>query len=296
MLADVVVALDKVLVGVLFKRRSVEGQLAPRTVWQRNMLQDVCSDRAESSGGNLIVLERGSRDGVDELSARQKVGKVTSAFRHGGHKLHLAVVRGAGARALVRAEIEKLVLQDRTTDAAAELVLLQWIGRCGEIVGGIQCIVAYILKCASVNVVSAGFTDHVHDATRRITVSGAHVVGVEIELLHRVGIWERQIGVNIGVVEIHAIQQIRYAVRSAPIHLCILLAGKCSAFAVGAAILRSYIGRTGNEEDQLLHLATVQRNRDDALLIDELPNSGGICGHQRCIGSHRNLFGDRTYM
>lgn len=78
----------------------------------------------------------------------------------------------------------------------------------------IERIVAQIIECASMNVIREGLADDIDDSTRGILMRGAHAIGIDIEFLFGIGIGKEQIGVDIEIVEVDAIQKVGDAIRA----------------------------------------------------------------------------------
>jgi len=88
------------------------------------MLQKIVGHRAETIAGDLVVGKRRTGLRIDQLGRRQQIGEVTPAFCRSRNELYLPVGGCIGSRALVRSEIKQAVLEDRSPDAPAKLVLL----------------------------------------------------------------------------------------------------------------------------------------------------------------------------
>ena len=95
--------------------------------------------------------------------------------------------RNARARALVRAEEEELVFDDRPADSAAELVALQRVLFGREEVARVQGAVAQELERAAVQFVRARLGHHVDDAATRVSVLRAEVARLQAEFLEESG-------------------------------------------------------------------------------------------------------------
>ena len=78
---------------------------------------------------------------------------------------------------------------------------------------------------------------NIGDSARRVSISSAHVIRLHIEFLQSVGTGEWQVGVDIHVVVVHAIQQVVDAVGATAIDFGILLTRQHAAFTIGAAVL-----------------------------------------------------------
>ena len=93
-------------------------------------------------------------------------------------------------RALIRAEVEQVVLLDRAADAASELVALELLLRRGEKVPRVHVAVAQELEHIAVNLVRAGLGHHVDHSADRVAVFRAHIAVLDAEFLNGVGIRE----------------------------------------------------------------------------------------------------------
>src|SRR5207247_10609776 len=99
-------------------------------------------------------------------------------------------VGAALPRALIAAEKERAIVDDRTARRAAELVIAQrWFGQAaalGEEIVGLETFVAKELETRAVDGVRAGLDDHADHAACRASVFGAVIRGLHLELLNRV--------------------------------------------------------------------------------------------------------------
>src|SRR5207245_6580680 len=94
----------------------------------------------------------------------------------------------AELRALVRAEEEEPVLDNRPAQAAAVLIALELIRSQGEKVAGVEGAIAQELERRSVESVGSRFRHDVDYGPGSPAIFGAVVVGLDTELVQRVRI------------------------------------------------------------------------------------------------------------
>src|SRR5207249_12103658 len=87
--------------------------------------------------------------------------------------------------ALIAAEEEQLVFDDRRTNRAAELVAVQTVALGREEVAGVEAPVAQELERVAADPVRAGFGDHVHSRGGVVTVPRRQRARLDLELLQR---------------------------------------------------------------------------------------------------------------
>ena len=142
------------------------------------------------------------------------------------------------------------------------------------------------------NLIGAGLAHHVDHAAHGVAILGAHVRSLDAELRNGVRVGERQVRVHISVVVGHAIHLVVDAFRKCSAGFGVLLARVSTALAVGPAIVRCGVGDTGGEEDQLLHLAAIERQIDNLPLVDDLADGGRLGGHERGVAGYGHLLRD----
>src|ERR1019366_1250265 len=130
--------------------------------------------------------------------------------------------------------------------------------------------------------------DNIRNSASGVSVRCAHVVGLDVELLQSIGAWEGEVGVDIAVVIIHAIQQVVNAVGAAAIDLRILFTGQNATFAVVAAVLRADIDGSGHKKDQFLRCSSVHGQAHHGLFVDDLGDGRVIGGDLVHVSLHRN--------
>ena len=300
MLANVVIDLDQVLVGILNRGSAIVLQIigpVRRVIRKRDVIQQIESRWVKGCRINHIVaveLVGRGRVGVRQYCTRKKSREISVTLSLRRHLGTQAVVGRVLACALIRSKEKQLAFQDWPADGASKLILLQRVWRGGKIVLGIHRIVAKILKSVAMKLIGSGLGYDIGHSARRVSISGAHVIGLHIEFLQRVRTWERQIGVDIHVVVVHAIQQVIDAVGTAAIDFRILLARQNATFTIVAAVLSCDIDRAGDQKDQLLRLASIQGHAFHALLIDNLRDGCIVGGHLVGTALHRDLLGHRS--
>ena len=131
--------------------------------------------------------------------------------------------------------------------------------------------------------VGARLRDRAHRGAGPHAVLGVGAARGDAELLHRVGKRQRETGSVLGVVVQRAVQQIRHTERQP--------AGDGDVHAtLEAAVVRpSHVDRGARLEDQVGDLASLQRQLDNALLLDDLADACALRVHER----RRRLDGNR---
>src|SRR5579864_7788518 len=260
---DVINLRHELLVG-LVGGRSDEGELAVWTIGARNVLQEESRGLAD---GDLVAGERLTRGWV--LEHYGDIGEVAGTLLVGGHEGDARREGGAERGALPRAEEEQFVAKDGAAGGGAELMALLRIGRLGKVIAGIDSAVADKLEKVSVKLIGAGVGNYV-DSDCGIAVLGGHVVGLDVELLDGIGIWEGQVGVDVMIVVVPAIELVIDVAGATAANIPPLRIGVDAALAGRAAIVKRGIDGAGREEEQRLRLAAVEWEIDNALSIDEL--------------------------
>ncbi len=83
-------------------------------------------------------------------------------------------------------EEEEFVLDDWAADVEAEVVVNELRLLPGDVVGRVKGVVPQVLKCAAMDLVGARLGDNIEGRTRRATVFGGRVRGVDLDLLNEV--------------------------------------------------------------------------------------------------------------
>src|SRR5262249_29463730 len=191
--------------------------------------------------------------------------------------------RRPGARRLESGKGEYLVFLDRSADGSAELVTAECVLRGGEIIARIEGSVANKFEQASVDLVAAGFGDGVDHRPRMKSIAGGNAAGLNAELLQGIRERERQVHVGMRVVMVAAVEQIVIAVDLASsdryAHRGRVIVGRDHpARRVGWN--RSAAG----EQDQVGGLPAIERQVDNAALVDYLRNRRVLHFHHRRVG------------
>ena len=140
-------------------------------------------------------------------------------------------------------------------------------------------------------VIGARAGNNVDDPARGIAIFRGEVAFLEIKLLHGIGVRERHVHVQIGVVMAGAIQLVIYLSHARAIDARGLLSRIDSAMTADPAAVTPKVHAAGGQKDQRLSHAAIQRQLHHALLIDELAHGTGARYHQLGIGLHRDLLG-----
>jgi hypothetical protein len=189
------------------------------------------------------------------------------------------------ARALVRSEIEQLVLADRSAHAPAELVALEGVLRDRKELPRVEVAVADELEHGAVDIVCAGARHDVDHAAAGVAVLRGEVAREKTELLNGIRIGKWLAGVQISVVVIAAVHlEIYLAADGAgnirAIDARRLFAGVDAALAADAAAVPSGIDRARGQVHEPLRPPAVERkllNRDP---VDDLAAGPGSRGDQ----------------
>jgi hypothetical protein len=289
-LAHHVVDLAHELIFGFLERQSGERQLVTGTVGQRNAIEKVARHRIQTAGRDLVIGDRLARHGIDELGSDAR--EVASPLRRGWDEPDDAGGRAANARALIAAEIEQLVLDDRAAHGSAELVALQRILHGSEELPGIHCAVAQEIEHRSVDLVGTGTGDDVDHAAAGIAELRREIARLQIEFLHRIRVRERQARVQVGVVMAGAVELEIHLRHSRAVDTGGFLPRIDAAVAADAAGIAAEIHCTGRQIDQPLRAPALQRQLLDAFLIDQLAAGSGACLHQFGLPGHGDPLAD----
>ena len=168
------------------------------------------------SGGVLVARDVVSGEWVFELNGGRAAGiaaadwvgdgEIAKEIGSGG-KVDGRGRRGLlGHQALVAGEAEELVATDGAAEGAAELVLMERIGRGGVEVARVDVVVADELEDVAVVLVGAGAGDGVDQAAGVDAVLSAEHGGLDGELAERIREGERQVDVGHVVIVVAAIE------------------------------------------------------------------------------------------
>jgi hypothetical protein len=172
------------------------------------------------------------------------------------------------AQPLVAAEEEGLVLDDRAAEGEAELVAPELRLPVVEEVARVQVVVAQELEDRPVEGVGAGLGDGEEDAPGGAAVLGAVAVGEHPELFDGLDADEQPLGAARRVVE--------RVVECRPVELEEVLAGARArdrearaAPRVGRLRARAAVDHAGLEQDELRHVAPVEREVTNLLVVND---------------------------
>ena len=257
-------------------------------VRQRQVLrEDQRGRRVDPVGRDDVAGERLSGQRVAERArVAGEVALTLGGRRHQRGQVGRALLL---QRALVGAEEERPVLDDRAAERAAELLAVQAVVDAGrEEVVGVHRRIAQVAEAEAAEIVGARAGDGVDDRAGVAPVLGAEGVGLDRELLQGVGIGHRVRAVAVVVV-------VRPAVHD--------VVGRIGARAVGRDAARAGIGRAGghigagigdhagNQRHQLRGIAAVERQFLDPLLVDDGLQRARHRVHRRADAADRHRFG-----
>ena len=135
-------------------------------------------------------------------------------------------------------------------------------------------------------VVRAGFCHQTHRARGSDAVLDGRGASLDFELLHRIWKWHGQIGVFERIVVIgpiqHVIQPNRRSTRDGNTSVC-------KERITATVILKSRC-RCSGKRNQLIDVAAIQRELQNARILHDLPYTRAACFHQRCIRLNFDLF------
>ena len=126
--AGVVIEFTDDLIAVRLEGPAVDQSAAAGV--SGNFVEDGCGDRENAAGRNDLIGERLAGERVDDVF-RGSSCEITIALRC-GDKRDVGVVGTAARRALITSEEEELAADDRSAEAAAELVALECAALGGE--------------------------------------------------------------------------------------------------------------------------------------------------------------------
>ena len=268
------------------------GDLAARVGRLGQLGGDVQPGRAQESRIEPVVhVWRSQRDGAATVAlGRGERGEVTR--QHLGRGYAGDVRRRPLARrgALVRAEKEQLVSHNRPTQRAAELVALEPVVRPLAVradrrkrVGRVELVVPRELEGVPREAVRARLRHGVDRRPRFDSVLCGQTAGRDTELLQRVRERQRVVDVLLLVVVVCAVQNVRDAgFESAP-HRDPHAARRAPRG------VDSRLHRRAREHEQVGHLAALERQLEDTLVLDHGADAGAAHVHERRRGVH----GDR---
>jgi hypothetical protein len=148
------------------------------------------------------------------------------------------------------------------------LIALEGIARGCKCVARVENAVPHKPETIAVHLIAAGFGHGVNGGCSMMSVAGGHCARLDLELLHGVREWQRQIQIVMQIVVIGAVQQIgRATARPARNR-----DGLRRVVAVPVETGRDHGGP--GQENQVRGVAAVQWKFHDALIVDDLTHTG----------------------
>src|SRR5262249_16887370 len=193
----------------------------------------------------------------------------------------------ANIGSLEPAEEVELVPDDFAAQRAAELVPLQAVLPGREIIDRVRIPVADEFKQMPVPAIPAGLGDRVQDSARMQSVSRRERAGLHAEFRERVRKRERHVDVGEAVVVVPAVEQVVGGIARAAGDGNGLRAKKTLAARIRSIAV---IDRCARDSDELRRITAVERQLDDALLIDYLGDRVLLRLHETGIGVYLDRF------
>ena len=191
------------------------------------------------------------------------------------------------AQALVVAEEERLVAQQRSAERAAELMGVERrLGRREE-VPRVERLVAVVLEQRSAELVGAGADAQVDDRAAEHAELGGRVVRLDLEFLQRFE-WRRDVheGVERLVVR-HAVEQVVVARPRQAVHAVMDGAPCAGSGGILGKVGKSRGDRPRRQRDELLKEAAIERERLNLLVVDDLPLLARGAPDEWCLADAR---------
>ena len=257
----------------------VRGSAAGR---QRIPLEQAPGHRIDPRVGDRIAGERGARRPAAGARRRRRVvdhrhppadrlGEDALALERGRHRRdHRPADRLA--LALIIGEEERRALPDRPAGHAAELVSSEprrGRGARREEVAGVEVLVTRELEQAAVQVVLAGLRRQVDDAAVEAAELGRRAVALDRELLDGVDVGEERDLARLRLEHRDAVEEIFVGARAPAVDPRQRGRG------------RRRDGDTRSQAGQRDEAAAVERQIDDAPLVDHVAEAGGLAAQQR---------------
>ena len=257
-----------------------------------HVLHEVQRHRAEARRIDPVVDEAAGERQLAAAVARRRRDRGEVAVqhrlrRHEADRRRRITVFDA---ALIAAEQEQLVLDDRRAERAAELIAVQAVALRREEVARVETVVAEELEGVAVHFVRSRLGHQVHRRCGVMPVPRRQRARLHLELLQRVGKRRRQVQVVERIVVRAAVHDVGDAVR--------LAAGDRDRdrrkILVGVEIACRRGRREAGEENQLGGLSSVQRQLHHALVVDHLADAGVLRLDEGGVRRHRHLLADRA--
>ena len=168
---------------------------------------------------------------------------------------------------------------DGSADSAAELVAMDIVGHGSEVRSGVEVAIAQELECVAMELAAAGLGDDIDHRARALAIFGVVVAGLNAELLQGIREWERAIDVGHFIHVVAAVKEEILLIGKGTVRAGDYGSGKGLPIAlVNAVSLVGGVDHTGNQCYQRGCISAIERQIDDARLIDDLRERarGGI--------------------
>ena len=260
-------------------------------VRQRNRFEQLQRNRVDAIRGNLVVRERltaiRGRVVGERIEDRRLAREVAAALRGGGHDAADGLT-AFDAAAFEVAEEERLVLHDRTAEAAAELAEAERRLFGVEEVLGVERVVAQELVGDARIAVRARLDLQIDDGAGGAAELRGVVAGLDAELFDRLGGRHDHGEAEEERVVVDAVEH--------PVVLIGALAVRADRHAALArrhgARARRPFGGAGDEQAELNEVAPVQRQAAHLFLVDDLADRRGLGIDDRTLGDDVHGLGD----
>ena len=271
---------DRVGLGVILDDIAGDGV-------DHGLRNDVAGELIANEAGALGAGREGIKDADEGAVGDAGVTEVTLALQVGGHGED-GIGEGALAEAFVAAEEEGLVLDDGAIDHGAELVAFEAAegdaGAVAEEIVGVEFRVPEELEKAAMKAVGAGFVDHVDHAAIAAAEFGGVVRAHHLEFGdgfdgREGGVAREAVDGRVGGADaIH--EDVEHGIAGAV---------DAEAGAVGGA---DAAGDAGGEIEQGVDVAGIEREFDDALVVNDLAEDRVHCFEKGGISGDFHRFGD----
>ena len=192
---------------------------------------------------------------------------------------------------LVAGEEKQLVLLDRSTYDRAELIALQSTPGLREIGASAKEVIAQKLEHAAVQLICAGLGDGAHPRCFPLLDAGA--AGIDLELLQRIREGERIRPATARVGEARTVQTVIGGVTQTARYLEHRLRMKVNTLATRG---NRHLGCCAGEGNQIGHIAPVERQLDNPLVIDHLADRQVPHLHSDRVGLYLDRLADLAHV
>ena len=258
-------------------------------------LRDGLRDRAHQGWIHPVVHERGAKRDLAAgiAGGRRAFGEVAVQHRGGRDPRDVVGRRLFRQCALVAAEEEQLVTDDRTTERPPELIPHETIvGSLAvgsdrrEAAGGVEAVMAREFERAAGEAVRAGFRHGIDRCAGMHPAFSGQPAGGHLKFLERIRERKREIPVVVHIVVQGAVQ--------CEAHTGAETTRNRDRDGIRAAACvrhRTRVHRGPGQHDQIGDLAALERELDDAFLLHHFGHAGALHVHEGCRGFH----GDRLF-